>query len=61
MRPDQNDFIKQLYQDNFLKLMVYVSTSLKNTSRAQDIVQDTFHEAIHHIDILMQHPNPGDG
>lgn len=59
MRPDQNDFIKQLYQDNFLKLMVYVSTSLKNTSRAQDIVQDTFHEAIHHIDILMQHPNPG--
>ena len=51
MRPDQNDFIKQLYQDNFLKLMVYVSTSLKNTSRAQDIVQDTFHEAIHHIDI----------
>lgn len=59
MRPDQDSFMQQLYQDNFLKLMLYVTSSLKNVDRAQDVVQDTFHEAINHIDILMQHPNPG--
>ncbi len=59
MRPDQDSFMQQLYQDNFLKLMLYVTSSLKNVDRAQDVIQDTFHEAINHIDILMQHPNPG--
>lgn len=59
MRPDQDIFMQQLYQDNFLKLMLYVTSSLKNVDRAQDVIQDTFHEAINHIDILMQHPNPG--
>lgn len=34
MRPDQDSFMQQLYQDNFLKLMLYVTSSLKNVDRA---------------------------
>ena len=58
MLPDQDKLLSQLYQDHFAKLTMYALAVLKNESRAQDAVQDTFHEAITHIDILIQHPNP---
>lgn len=58
MRPDQDSFIAQLYQKYFGMLTLYATASLKNQSCAQDVVQDTFHEAINHVDVLMQHPNP---
>lgn len=58
MNPDQDKFISQLYQEYFGKLTIYAAASLKSQNKAQDVVQDTFHEAITHIDILMQHPNP---
>lgn len=58
MLPDQDKLLSQLYQDHFGKLTMYALAVLKNESRAQDAVQDTFHEAITHIDILIQHPNP---
>lgn len=58
MRPDQDQFIGQLYQQYFDDLILYAIASLKNESRAQDIVQDTFHEAILRADVLMQHDNP---
>lgn len=56
MLPDQDKLLSQLYQDHFAKLTMYALAVLKNESRAQDAVQDTFHEAITHIDILIQHP-----
>lgn len=59
MHPDQDKFIEQLYYDYFAKLMIYASASLKDQSRSQDVVQDTFHEAVRRIDALMAHPNPG--
>lgn len=53
MLPDQDKLLSQLYQDHFGKLTMYALAVLKNESRAQDAVQDTFHEAITHIDILI--------
>ena len=58
MSPDQDQFIGQLYQQYFDDLILYAIASLKNESRAQDIVQDAFHEAILRADVLMQHDNP---
>lgn len=58
MRPDQDQLIEQLYQQYFDDLILYAIASLKNESRAQDIVQDAFHEAILRADVLMQHDNP---
>ena len=59
MREDQTRWIEQLYRDYFGKLILYAEAALRSQSRAQDVVQDTFHEALRHIDALMQHPNPG--
>lgn len=59
MHPDQDRLMEQLYHDYFGKLTMYAAASLRSQSRAQDIVQDTFHEALRHIDTLMEHPNPG--
>ena len=59
MHPDQDRFIEQLHHDYFGKLTMYASASLKDQSRTQDVVQDTFHEAVRCIDVLMAHPNPG--
>ena len=59
MKPEQDSFFEQLYHDHFGKLTLYAAASLRNQSRAQDVVQDTFHEALRHIDLLMEHPNPG--
>ena len=58
MRPEQDQLIEQLYQQYFDDLILYAIASLKNESRAQDIVQDAFHEAILRADVLMQHDNP---
>ena len=58
MRPDQDRLIEQLYQKYFGMLTLYATASLKNQSCVQDVVQDTYHEAINHADVLMQHPNP---
>lgn len=58
MLPEQDAFIEKLYYKNFRKLTLYAMSVVKNQDRAKDIVQDTFHEAIKHIDRLMTHENP---
>ena len=55
MHPDQDRLIEQLYHEYFGKLTLYASAALRNQTRAQDVVQDTFHEAIRRIDTLMGH------
>lgn len=57
--PDANLFLEQLFRDYFLKLSIYVRTSVKNPIRADEIVQDSFHEAVNHIETLLHHENPG--
>lgn len=56
---EENQFLEALYRDYFPKLLLYAKTVLQDTDRAQDVVQDTFHEAIRHIDTLTNHKNPG--
>lgn len=59
MNPEQTQWLEQLYHDYYGKLTIYAAASLRNQSRAQDMVQDTFHEALCHMQTLMEHPNPG--
>ena len=58
MCSDQDQFIEQLYRACYGKLTMYAAASLRSQNKAQDIVQDTFHDAILRADLLMQHPNP---
>lgn len=59
MLAEQNQFIAELYTEYFPKLMIYARSILNDTERAQDVVQDTFHEAIRHYDIIVALKNPG--
>lgn len=59
MHPEQDQFMEQLHRGYFGKLMMYAFAATKNRDYAQDVVQDTFHEALRRIDTLMAHPNPG--
>lgn len=59
MLPDQDDFLERLYWAHFKGLRVYALKMLKSEDLAEEVVQDTFHEAVRHIDTLMTHPNPG--
>ena len=51
--------IETLYQEHYKRLLAYVTSSVQNRDRAQDIVQDVFHEALRRIDIVTLHENPG--
>ena len=59
VNPEQTQWLEHLYRDYYGKLTIYAAATLRSQSRAQDIVQDTFHEALRHVDTLMEHPNPG--
>ena len=59
MRPDQDAFLENLYRKYFRKLTIYATAALKDKSKAQDVAQDVFHEAVLHIEALMAHDNPG--
>ena len=58
MLPEQDSFFNALYQSMFNKLLLYALAGLSDKSKAMDVVQDTFHEAVLKIDSLMVHPNP---
>lgn len=52
----QEDFDK-MYLEYKPKLMMYVRTVVENTSIAEDIVQETFYEALRKYEIVKDHPN----
>ena len=58
MVPEQELFFEQLYRNLFPELKIYAMRSLQNDAQAEEVVQDTFHEALQKIDILMCHENP---
>ncbi|MCI8810275.1 MAG: sigma-70 family RNA polymerase sigma factor [Oscillibacter sp.] len=58
MRPEEECFFVQLYQENFEKLERYAYVHLKNHSLSEEIAQDTFHEALQCLEDLLSHPNP---
>lgn len=59
MLPEQDAFIEALYRKYFKKLVIYATAALGNMDRAQDVVQDAFHQAVIDIDALVKHNNPG--
>ena len=58
MLPEQDAFIEKLYHEFFTQLWIYAKAALGDPEQTQEVVQDTFHEAVRHIDILMAHDNP---
>ena len=59
MLPEQDIFLETLHRTYFNKLTPYAESALRDTARAQDVVQDAFHDALLHIDRLMVRENPG--
>lgn len=58
MLPEQDAFIEKLYHEFFTQLWIYAKAALGDPEQAQEVVQDTFHEAVRHIGILTAHDNP---
>ncbi|WP_409967650.1 sigma-70 family RNA polymerase sigma factor [Bengtsoniella intestinalis] len=56
---DQNAFIDKLYVKYYSQLLRYTLIHLRNPSLAEELVQDTFHDANIKIDALSTHDNPG--
>lgn len=59
MLPEQDALIEKLHRKYFKQLTRYAMSTLGNTTKAQEVVQDAFHAAVLHIDDLMTHENPG--
>lgn len=61
MLPEQDAFLEKLFRECVNDLILYATTTLRDATRAQDVVQDTFHEAILCMKDkdLMSHKNPG--
>lgn len=58
MLPEQDALIEKLYREFFARLWIYAKAALGDPEQAQEVVQDTFHEAVRHIDVLMMHDTP---
>lgn len=52
MTPQQDELIEQLYHNYYSKLLRYAGIVLKDKDLAQDVAQDTFHEAVRQIETL---------
>ena len=52
-------FFTNLYSESYDKLLNYASICIGSRDSAQELVQDTFHEAWRNADKLLGHPNPG--
>lgn len=59
MLPEQSRFIEELHHKYFQTLTLYATSILHDSYRAQDVVQDTFHEAMLQIETVAMHKNPG--
>lgn len=59
MTSEQGVFLEELYRKYLNVLAAYARSSLENPTKAQDVVQDTFHQAAVDVETLMTHKNPG--
>ena len=57
MRTDDERLIETLFRQYFKKLTLLAYAKVKKWDVSEEIVQDTFHEALIHIDVLRAHPN----
>ena len=58
MEPTQDNFLKDIFCKCYRDLMSYANTCLGSPDLAEDMVQDTFHEATNQVDSLLEHPYP---
>lgn len=56
---EARNFIADLYNDHYQNMMKMVSRDALCASMAEDIVQDTFTEAMDNAEKLLTHENPG--
>ncbi|MGM9602277.1 MAG: RNA polymerase sigma factor [Faecousia sp.] len=54
----EDDLIESLYCSEYAKLLGYALKRVGKMDLAQDLVQDTFHEAVKYREKLRSHPNP---
>lgn len=59
MLPEEDAFIEYLFQEHGRRLTLYATSVLRDPEKAQDVVQDVFHEAVLHIDVVRNHENTG--
>jgi len=52
------EFVAALYQTNYDKMVKFSMNAVYNKILAEDIVQDTYYEALRKADVLFEHPNP---
>jgi len=50
-------FIQQLYMETYEGLLRYITSICRNSDMAEDVLQETFFEALMQCDILLQHDN----
>lgn len=58
MSPEQDKFLDNLFRQYAHELWRYAISYLKDSSRAEEIVQDTFQTASMHVKDLMEHEFP---
>ena len=58
MAEDFHGLLRQLYTSQYNHLLRYAVSYLRDRHLAQDMVQDTFHEALNHPQRLLEHPKP---
>ena len=58
MLTEQEKFIESLHDEYQLDIMNYAIANLKKEIFAEDVMQDTFKEAIEQVEYLMTHPEP---
>lgn len=58
MEPVQDNFLEDLFCKCYHDLVSYANACLCSAALAEDMVQDTFHEATNQVDILLKHPYP---
>lgn len=59
MTQEQAQLLETLFRTYFNRIVLFAASYVHDPSLAQEIAQDTFHEAVLHIDQLMNHPNRG--
>lgn len=58
MPESENAWFEKLYRLEYAKLVAFAQIRVGTLAQAEDLVQDTFHEALRHKQQLMAHPNP---
>lgn len=58
MEPEQDRFLEALFGGYYYDLLSYARVCLGSSDLAEDMVQDTFHEATNQVDRLLEHPYP---